>query len=94
MERFIEYADRRNPENAKRVLEEGKRIIALQEARKAAKQNAGKETKAKQNAGKETKAKQNAGKETKAKQNARKQKKDLTAYFAMLYNEIAMLEKE
>lgn len=74
MERFIEYADRRNPENAKRVLEEGKRIIALQEARKAAKQN--------------------AGKETKAKQNARKQKKDLTAYFAMLYNEIAMLEKE
>ena len=84
MERFIEYADRRNPENAKRVLEEGKRIIALQEARKAAKQNAGKETK----------AKQNAGKETKAKQNARKQKKDLTAYFAMLYNEIAMLEKE
>lgn len=84
MERFIEYADRRNPENAKRVLEEGKRIIALQEARKAAKQNAGKETK----------AKQNVGKETKAKQNARKQKKDLTAYFAMLYNEIAMLEKE
>ena len=47
MERFIEYSDKRNhPEIAKRVLEEGKRIIALQEARKTAKQNAGKEAKA------------------------------------------------
>ena len=75
MERFIEYSDKRHyPEIAKRVLENGKRIIAMEEARKAAKQNAGKEAKTKQNTG--------------------KPKKDLTAYFANLLNEIAMLEKE
>ena len=46
MERFIIFSDKNHPEIAKRVLEEGKRIIALQEARKAAKQNAWKEAKA------------------------------------------------